>query len=49
MLQLGQLFGAVPPKYVPEMQVLQSFNPDPMQVAQGDTQAGQVLSEDFQY
>jgi hypothetical protein len=50
VLQLSaQELGAVPPKYLPVMQLLQSFAPFPIQLAHDETQDWQVLSEDCQY
>jgi hypothetical protein len=41
VLQVGaQVFGAVPPKYLPVTQLLQSFTPSPMQLTQGEIQTG---------
>jgi hypothetical protein len=36
--QTKQLFGAVPPKYLPTVQLLQSLDPIPTQLTQGATQ-----------
>jgi hypothetical protein len=49
VLQTKQKLGAVPPKYLPVMQLLQSLAPFPIQLTHGETQDWQVLSEDCQY
>jgi hypothetical protein len=40
--------GAIPLKYLPPMQLLQSLAPIPMQLTQGATHTGQVLSDALQ-
>jgi hypothetical protein len=50
VLQLdAQLLGAIPPKYFPVIQLLQSLAPIPTQLTQGEKHTWQVLSDDLQY
>jgi hypothetical protein len=48
VLQVKHELGAVPDRYLPVTQVLQSFAPTPTQLTQGETHGWQELSADTQ-